>query len=156
MKYLYTPEEANILPRKIQSGMLIMLLGVYALGAQLFVGNTLKNAKINAEIENVDDKCEFIKSDIIKPLNFPDENFDIILSSQFLYCLPPQKRSLVLQEINRVLKKDGKIIFFESKSFLGWEINIAKSYFENMGYNIEITETKEFRKTCVLSGKKLI
>lgn len=120
-----------------------------------FIGHTLKNAKRNAKIENVEDKCEFIQTDITKPLKFSDGYFDIIISSQFLYCLPPQKRLPVFHEINRILKNDGKIIFFESKGFLGWNINHSKNYFEKIGYHIDIIKTKEFRRTCILSGKKL-
>ena len=120
-----------------------------------FIGHTLKNAKRNVKIENVEDKCEFIQIDITKPLKFSDSYFDIIISSQFLYCLPPQKRLPVFQEINRILKKDGKIIFFESIDFLGWDINHAKNYFEKIGYQIKIIKTIEFQRTCILSGKKL-
>jgi ubiquinone/menaquinone biosynthesis C-methylase UbiE len=120
-----------------------------------FIGHTLKNAKRNVKIENVEDKCEFIQTDITKPLKFSDSYFDIIISSQFLYCLPPQKRLPVFQEINRILKKDGKIIFFESKDFLGWNINHAKVFFEKIGYQIKIIKTIEFQRTCILSGKKL-
>ena len=119
-----------------------------------FIGNTLKNAKENAKIKNVENKCEFIESDITNPLNFKDKNFDIIVSSQLLYCISKNKRPAVFQEVDRVLKKDGKIIFFESKSFLNWNINEAKNFFENKGYKIELTQTNEFKTCCILFGKK--
>jgi len=45
-----------------------------------FIFNTLKDAKRNAEIENVKNKCEFISHDLTKPLNFPNNCFDIILA----------------------------------------------------------------------------
>ena len=119
-----------------------------------FFGNTLKNAKINAKIENVEDKCEFIPADITKPFNYSDNYFDIILSCQSLYCLPNKNKKLTFQEINRVLKQDGKIIFFEAKSFLNWNINSVKNYFERIGYKIVIIPSKEFKGCCILSGKK--
>lgn len=119
-----------------------------------FFGNTLKNAKVNAKIENVENKCEFIQTDITNPLNFSDEYFNIIVSSQFFYCIPHQKRLVIFQEIDRVLKKDGKIIFFESKSFMGWDINEVKRFFNNVGYNINIIPVKEFKKCCILVGQK--
>jgi ubiquinone/menaquinone biosynthesis C-methylase UbiE len=120
-----------------------------------FIGNTLNNAIRNAKIENVGNKCEFISTDLTKRLNFSDEYFNIILSSQFLYCLSPKKRQLVFNEINRVLRKGGKIIFFESRAFLRWDIDIAKRYFEKMGYKINIEKIKEFRRSSILSGTKL-
>ena len=119
-----------------------------------FIGNTLKNAKRNAEIENQEKKCEFISADLTKSFSFSDEYFDIILSSQFLYCLSPQQRLPVLQEIDRVLKKDGRIIFFESSSFINWDINEVKEFFEKNGYKIEIKPFHGFKKCCILSGQK--
>ncbi len=119
-----------------------------------FIGNTLKNAKENAKIENVENKCEFIESDITNPLKFKDEYFNIIVSSQLLYCISKNKRPVVFEEVDRVLKKDGKIIFFESKSFWNWNINEAKDFFENKGYKIELTQTNEFKTCCILFGKK--
>jgi len=119
-----------------------------------FIGNTLKNAKINARLENVEDKCKFIEADLTKHIDFSDEFFDIILSSQFIYCLSDKDRGNVLSEINRILKKDGKIIFFESSSFMRWDINQVKQFFEKIGYKIDITPFKDFKKCCILYGKK--
>jgi len=119
-----------------------------------FIGNTIDGAKLNAEIEGVKDKCEFIEADLAKPFNFSDKFFDIAVSSQFLYCLSEDDRANVLKEIDRVLKKGGKIIFFESSSFMGWNINEVKEFFEEIGYKIEITPFDEFKKCCILYGKK--
>ncbi|NIP31102.1 MAG: methyltransferase domain-containing protein [Candidatus Dadabacteria bacterium] len=119
-----------------------------------FIGNTLKNAKKNARIENVEKKCKFIESDITNPLKFKDEYFDIIVSSQLLYCIGKNKRPAVFHEIDRVLKKNGKIIFFESKSFLNWNIFEAKNFFENKGYKIKLIQSNEFKTCCILFGKK--
>jgi ubiquinone/menaquinone biosynthesis C-methylase UbiE len=119
-----------------------------------FVGNSLKSAKKNAKIENVEKKCEFIEVDATEPLNFSNNYFNIIVTSQFIYCIQKSKRIKIYKEINRVLKKGGKIIFFESKSFMGWDINEVKTYFENIGYKIKINPVKEFKKSCILVGKK--
>jgi len=119
-----------------------------------FFGNTLKNAKVNAEIENVEKKCRFIQVDATKPLDFPDEYFDIIVSSQFFYCISPEKRQKVFQEINRFLKKGGKIIFFESVSFMGWDIAKAEKFFKDIGYHIDILPVNEFKRCCILYGRK--
>jgi len=120
-----------------------------------FIGNTLSNAKRNVKIENLEKKCEFISADLLKPLNFSDEYFDIILSSQMLYCLPSEKRLTVYHEINRVLKKHGKIIFFESKAFMGWDIKELKNHFEKRGYQINIIKDEEYKSRCIFLGQKL-
>jgi len=119
-----------------------------------FIWNTLKIARGNAKIENVEKKCIFIQTDITKSLDFKDNYFDIIVASQFFYCIPYQKRMLVFQEINRVLKKGGKIIFFESKSFIKWKIEEVKDFFENIGYKIQLIPIDEFKKCCILYGEK--
>ena len=120
-----------------------------------FIGNTLKNAIENAKIENVSNKCKFIESDITDPLEFKDGYFDIIVSSQLLYCISKKNRKSVYQELDRILKKNGKIIFFESKSFLNWNINEAKNFFENIGYKTDILQSNEFKTCCILFGEKI-
>jgi len=119
-----------------------------------FIGNTLKIVKNNVKIEKVEDKCEILQADITKKLNFPDRYFDIIVSCQFFYCIYNKKRQIIYEEVNRILKKGGKIIFFESKSFMDWDINELKVFFENIGYNVELTKINEFKKCIILSGQK--
>ena len=109
---------------------------------------------MNAKIENVENKCKFIQTDITKPLDFANEYFNVIVSSQFIYCIEKQKRIPIFNEINRVLKKEGKIIFFESKSFIGWDINEVKNFFEEKRYTINIIPVKEFKKCVILIGQK--
>jgi len=120
-----------------------------------FVQNTLKNAIKNAQIENVEKKSKFIKVDITKSLKFEDEYFDIVVSSQLLYCITKEKRGSVFKEVDRVLKKNGRIIFFESCSFMDWDINDAKSFFENKGYKTDVKQSNQFKTCCILLGKKL-
>ena len=118
-----------------------------------FLGNSLKNAKLNAKIENVENKCNFISSDITKSINFSDNYFDIVISSQFFYCIPNKKLESVFNEINRVCKKHSKIIIFESKSFRNWNINSVKNYFENKGFDIKIIKKTIFKDIYILYGK---
>ena len=119
-----------------------------------FIGIALKNAKTNAKIENVENKCKFIQVDITNPLNFVNEYFNIIVSSQFFYCTPKKKRFAVFQEIDRVLKKGGKIIFFEGKAFINWNIDEVKNFFGSKGYKIELIPSNEFKTCCILYGQK--
>jgi len=87
-------------------------------------------------------------------LPFKDEYFDIIASSQLIYCISKNKRPSVFQELDRILKKEGKIIFFETKSFLNWNIDEVKNFFENRGYKIKIIQSSEFKTCCILFGEK--
>lgn len=119
-----------------------------------FIGNTIEDAQLNSKVEKVEKKCKFMQEDLSKSFKFSDETFDVIVSSQFLYCLSGEDRSSVLEEIDRVLKKDGKIIFFESMSFMNWDINDVKKIFEGKGYRIDIKTFKGFKKSCILYGKK--
>ncbi len=119
-----------------------------------FIGNTFKTAEMNARLENVEGKCKFIEADLTKPIDFSDEFFDVIVSSQFFYCLTNQKRQDIFNEINRVLKKGGKIIFFESSGFMSWDINQVKQFFGDIGYKIDVVPFKEFKKCCILYGNK--
>ena len=120
-----------------------------------YIGNTIKNAERNLLIEGVDKKCKFMSQDFTKSLNFPNLYFDIILSSQSMYCLPHHKRLQTYKEIDRVLKKNGKIVFFESKSFLDWNINDLKDFYENIGYQTSIILKKEYKGCCIFLGVKL-
>lgn len=101
-----------------------------------FMFNTLRDAKRNAEIENVKNKCEFISHDLTKPLNFPNNYFDIILASEFFYCFPYNKQKQLLEEIDRTLKNNGKIIILETESFFmfNWDLNDICYHFKNIGY----------------------
>ncbi len=117
-----------------------------------YIGHTLKNAKRNAKIEDVDKKCEFISGDFTRRLTFQDDYFNIISSFQSLHITPTQKQIQVFQEIDRVLKKGGRIVFFEPSHFLGWDINDVKNYFTNLEYIINITQLKT---RVIFLGEKL-
>ncbi len=117
-----------------------------------YLGHTLKNAEKNAIIENVDTKCEFISGDFTRRLNFQDDYFDIISSFQSLHIVPSQKQIQVFQEIDRILKKGGKIVFFEPSKYMGWDINYVKNQFKNLGYIINIFQLKT---RVIFFGKKL-
>jgi ubiquinone/menaquinone biosynthesis C-methylase UbiE len=121
-----------------------------------FIGNKLDNAQENLIIENVKDKCSFVEADITNPLEFKDKYFDIIVSSQLLYCLDKNKRKNVYRELDRVLKNKGKLIFFESKSFLNWSITEVNEYFRNKGYKINILQSDVFKSCCILFGEKKV
>jgi len=120
-----------------------------------FFGNSLINAKENAVIENVEDNISFIKTDLIKSFPFCQNIFNVILSSQFLYCIPQNKLKEVMQEIDRVLSNDGLLVFFESKQFMNWNIQDVKVFFENNGYDVNILSLHFLSNKCIFVARKI-
>lgn len=103
-----------------------------------YIGNTLENAKKNIVIEGVENRCKFIIGDFTKKLDFPDGFFDIIISRQSLYLMPYKKSIKVFEEVDRCLKKGGKVIFYETLKYKNWSMIEAEKFFKEKGYNTEI------------------
>jgi len=119
-----------------------------------FFGNSMKNAKSNASLEEVQNNVSFIKSDLTKSIPFIDQSFDVILSSQLLYCISSNHLNGVLYEIDRVLSESGSLILFESLSFMNWNIKDVQNFFEKKGYNISIIPLEYLKNKCILVGRK--
>lgn len=119
-----------------------------------FFGNTLNQAKKNAYIEKQSDKIMFVKSDLKHYFPFSDKSFHVLLSSQFLYCIPIKKREWVLSEINRVLKPEGKLIFFESKKYVNWNITQLEQYFNKLNYETKIHSLNYMNNKCIFYACK--
>ncbi|MDG6218974.1 MAG: class I SAM-dependent methyltransferase [Candidatus Thermoplasmatota archaeon] len=119
-----------------------------------FFGNTVEQAKKNVTIEKAQDAVQLVKSDLQNHFPFIDHVFDTILSSQFLYCISQKKINEVLSEIDRVLKPSGKLIFFESKKFINWDIAHIDSFFKNKNYVTRIYQLEKMPNKCIFSAKK--
>lgn len=119
-----------------------------------FLGNTLHNATRNAFVEKQDDKVFFIQTDLEKYFPFKSNCFDLVVSSQFLYCIDPHRLSAVLNEIDRVLKTNGRIVLFESNSFMNWDISLVKDFLIKRGYKVDIIPLEYFSNKSLLVGKK--
>jgi ubiquinone/menaquinone biosynthesis C-methylase UbiE len=119
-----------------------------------FFGNTSANAKRNAELENQQDKVTFLQSDIVKSIPFSQRIFDVIVSSQFLYCISESALPSVLEDIDRVLKPSGIVVFFESMHFFDWNIKTVKDFFHQKHYKTTLVKVKEMQNKCYLIGKK--
>ena len=76
-------------------------------------GSSVALAKAKKLLKEHNANSELIKTDIIK-LPFPNEYFDLIIDIECLYSNSFAKSKIILNEINRVLKKNGK---FFSLSF---------------------------------------
>jgi len=119
-----------------------------------FFGNTLQNAQNNAIIEQQQKKITFLQADLTKPFPFKTSYFDRIISSQFLYCIPQHQLDDTLTEIHRVLKPSGKIILFESKGFLQWNLQHVITFYKQKNYQIKTKSVPFTNKKCLLIGTK--
>lgn len=57
--------------------------------------------------------------DLTKPLPFPDESFDAVVSNNTIYTLPLETRPAVFKEFYRILKPNGKIVISNIRE--GWK-----------------------------------
>ena len=119
-----------------------------------FFKNKLNRAKRNASIEHQLNHILFVKSDLQKQFPFSSQSFNLILSSQFLYCISSKQLHQVLVEVDRVLKPSGQLIFFESKKFIQWNILHVKRFFEKIGYETQIHSLKNMSNKCIFIARK--
>ena len=104
-------------------------------------GNTIDNAYLNAELENVRDKVE-IKNEDARNLSFADNSFDIVLSMFCIHNIDEKTgQEKACLEIARVLKPNGR-------AFIGEWIpthDYAK-YFEKAG--LKVIDSKQYILTA--------
>jgi arsenite methyltransferase len=104
-------------------------------------GNTIDNAYLNAELENVRDKVE-IKNEDARNLSFADNSFDIVLSMFCIHNIDEKTgQEKACLEIARVLKPNGR-------AFIGEWIpthDYAK-YFEKAG--LKVIDSKQYISTA--------
>jgi arsenite methyltransferase len=76
-------------------------------------GNSSDAAKANVKIEGVADKVRIETGDAQK-LVYPDNHYDVVVSSLVLHNLPEQDaRAQAVREMLRVLKPGGKLAIFD-------------------------------------------
>ncbi len=113
------PPEEILFPKYIKSGDSVLDLGVVPAEQRphihkmtdKVIGTDLSDVMIATAKEKHPD-IEFEIMDASK-LDYPDNCFDVVVFSYngLCYLYPEEKRNDSIKEINRVLKKDGKIIF---------------------------------------------
>lgn len=90
--------------------------------------NSIEQTKINAELENVSQKVEIQKENILKT-NFNDSSFDVIISNLCLHNLyKTEERKTACTEIFRILKPNGTVIISDFKNTREY-----KKTFEELG-----------------------
>lgn len=115
--------------------------------------NSIEQTKINAELENVTNKVEILKENILKT-NFKEDYFDVIVSNLCLHNLyKSEEKEQACIEIHRILKRNAKAIISDFKG-----INEYKKTFENLGMTVEKVETYYFDTfpplTIIIATKK--
>lgn len=119
-----------------------------------FIGYSIEKAVKNKKRAHPPGSCVFLEGDLTTRLPFPDESFNVIVSSQSLYCLPKNKLVNTLHEVDRTLKKGGKIIFFESRGFLHWDINNINGFYLKKKYSTDIIYDRYMKNNCIFYGSK--
>lgn len=126
--------------------------------AKRVVGIDLSSQMLDvAEKKRKKNNLSYLQMDASK-MKFDDEEFDIVTISLGLHDMPLEIRTLVLEEIKRVLKKDGKLLIlehdlpknplfaslsayliniFESKYFLDFLKSDFEKYLSTFGFKIE-------------------
>ena len=101
--------------------------------------NSIEQLKINAELENVLQKVEILKENILKT-NFKNDQFDVVVSNVCLHNLyKVAERKQACNEIHRILKPNGKAIISDFK-----KTGEYKESFEQLGMTVEKSGTYFF------------
>ena len=78
--------------------------------------------------KRVGNKAEIIRADLNDPLNFiEDESIDVVLSSLTLHYI--KNWDVVMSEFNRILKKDGQLVFSVHHPFMDFTVYNKENYF---------------------------
>jgi 2-polyprenyl-3-methyl-5-hydroxy-6-metoxy-1,4-benzoquinol methylase len=111
----------------------------------------LENAKSEVKLKNV----KFEKGSALNLKKFKKDYFDIVIMFDVIEHIPKNSEDLVLKEIKRVLKKNGKLListpannfsnFFDPAWYFGhrhYSKSKMQNIFENAGFIVEKMEIK--------------
>jgi len=105
---------------------------------------------------------------VIENIDFPDNYFDLVLSSLMMHHLPNELKKEGLQEVFRVLKSNGTLLIIEldpsafslvslihgHSTQLSSELQKTRSYMENTGFGPVEFGNLNFRGFSYLKGRK--
>lgn len=101
--------------------------------------NSIEQIKTNAKLENVSDKVEILKENILKT-TFQDNYFDVVVSNLCLHNLyKSEDRKTAFAEIHRITKVKGQVIISDYKNIKEYKQTLA-----NLGMKIEKVSTYYF------------
>lgn len=92
----------------------------------------------------------------IEQLTFPDQSFDIVLSTLMMHHLPDTLKQQGLAEIVRVLKPGGRLLILDMKDHAG-SIRDQSAFVKEAGFSqIETEETSfsVFRELSITRARK--
>lgn len=106
---------------------------------------------------------------VIEKMEFPENHFDLVLSSLMMHHLPDELKKDGLLEVYRVLKSDGTLLIIEldpsdfslaslihgHRSQLSAELEKTRCYMENTGFDPVEFGRLNFRGFSYLKGKKV-
>ncbi|MFC1696783.1 class I SAM-dependent methyltransferase [Nanoarchaeota archaeon] len=112
--------------------------------AKNYIGLDISSDQINIAQSKINDKVKFLCSSA-ETIDLPNESIDIIISTWVLgTILEDNRRENVIDEMKRVLKKDGKIYLVEND--LGGDFEIIRGRYPN------ISRTKEYNDSLESKG----
>jgi ubiquinone/menaquinone biosynthesis C-methylase UbiE len=105
---------------------------------------------------------------VIEKLDFPDDQFDLVLSSMMMHHLPGELKKTGLSEVRRVLKPNGTLLIIEldpgslslaslihgHKSQLSAELEHIRGYLESMDFGSIESGNLKFRGFSYLKATK--
>ena len=113
------------------SGAIAISIAKYAPNARLYASdisnNALEIAKKNAKINKVDDRIQFIKSDLFEDI--PDTRFDIIVSN------PPYIKKGEISKLDIEVQKEPEIALDGGIDGLNFYRKIANKAYDYLKYN---------------------
>jgi ubiquinone/menaquinone biosynthesis C-methylase UbiE len=105
---------------------------------------------------------------VIEKLDFPDNQFDLVLSSLMMHHLPDELKLTGLEQVGRVLKPGGRLLIIEldpgafslaslihgHSSQLSAQLGNLLSHLKNAGYGSIENGRLDFRGFSYITGKK--
>jgi demethylmenaquinone methyltransferase/2-methoxy-6-polyprenyl-1,4-benzoquinol methylase/phosphoethanolamine N-methyltransferase len=105
---------------------------------------------------------------VIEKMNFPDDYFDLVLSSLMMHHLPDELKQAGLQEVHRLLKPNGTLLIIEldpsafslaslihgHSSKLSAELEVIRQHLESAGYVSIENGSLKFRGFSYLRSRK--